>query len=69
MRKFITMLILTTYIGLYIAAAATVGGMLVQQPKWLQLIYFVIAGVVWVFPLKPLMNWAKNGPAQSDDLH
>lgn len=68
MRKFITMLILTTYIVLYTAAAATVGGMLVERPKWIQLIYFVIAGVIWVFPLKPLMDWAKRAPPQSEDL-
>ena len=34
---------------------------------WLiQLVYYVIAGTVWAFPLKPVMMWM-NRPAPADD--
>ena len=61
MRKFIAMLVILTFLALYAAIAATIGGKLVNLPTWLQLIYYAIAGVIWAFPLKPLFNWINKG--------
>lgn len=66
MRSFFGMLGITIYIGLYAAMAATLGGLLVNMPKWIQLIYFAIAGVAWVLPLKPIMNWMKAEQKPND---
>lgn len=36
-------------------------------PKhWLaQLVFYVIAGTAWAFPLKPVFHWANREPGQS----
>ena len=47
------------FIILYIAAAITLPDFLPQQ--WaVQAVYFVIAGVVWVIPVRWLMLWSVN---------
>ena len=41
---------------------------LVAQAAWpLQALYFLVAGTIWVLPLKPLLRWmAKPGNGASD---
>lgn len=61
-RKALGCFALLAYLGVYAALAATLGAWLVAHiPHWAQLIYFVIAGVAWVFPLKPLFAWMNRG--------
>jgi hypothetical protein len=41
----------------YVAAAVTLAGWLPSQ--WaVQAVYFLVAGVVWVFPVRWLMLWS-----------
>ena len=57
-RKAIGCFALLAYLALYLAGAATLGAMLLPAlPGWAELIFYVLAGVVWVFPLKPLIKW------------
>lgn len=28
---------------------------------WVQLPYYVVAGIVWIFPLRPLLRWMETG--------
>jgi membrane protein implicated in regulation of membrane protease activity len=57
-RKAVGSLGLLVYLALYAAAAATLGSALAASwPTWAQLIYFAVAGVVWVLPLRPLFRW------------
>lgn len=55
MRKFVGMIAMLVYIGLYAAAAVTIGGV-IKNP-WAQLGFYVVAGIIWVFPLRPLFAW------------
>ncbi|MEL7452397.1 MAG: DUF2842 domain-containing protein [Pseudomonadota bacterium] len=63
MRKPIAMLALLIYLAAYIAIAATIGTWINGTPRILQLIFFVAAGVVWIFPLKPLFAWMNTPEA------
>ncbi len=57
-RKAVGCFALLAYLTLYLALAATLGAILLPMlPSWAELIYYVIAGIVWVFPLKPLIQW------------
>lgn len=61
-RKALGCLVLLTYLALYAAFAAALGAYLVQiLPWWAQLVYFAIAGLAWIFPLKPLFAWMNRG--------
>lgn len=63
MRTFVAMILVVIFMALYAALAATIGGKLVSWPVWIQLLYYAIAGIIWVFPLKPLMDWMKRAPS------
>lgn len=57
-RKALGCLILLAYIAIYSLLAASLGvALLPLLPVWAQLIYYAIAGIVWIFPLKPLFAW------------
>ncbi|MCI5043393.1 MAG: DUF2842 domain-containing protein [Aquisalinus sp.] len=65
LKKLIGLLVFLPAFLLYIGLVVTVSDYLPQH--WAILgIYFVIAGTVWAFPLKPLMLWM-NKPASSYD--
>jgi hypothetical protein len=57
-RKAIGCFVLLAYLAVYTVLAASLGVALIPIiPTWAQLIYYAIAGVVWIFPLKPLFAW------------
>jgi len=30
-------------------------------PRWFHAIYYFVAGVAWILPLKPLLRWMETG--------
>jgi len=57
-RKAIGCFALLAYLAVYAIAAATLGAYLQPVlPFWAELAFYVIAGIVWVIPLKPLFTW------------
>lgn len=57
-RKALGCSLLLAYLALYVGAAASVGAWLLPRaPAWAEFIYYVVAGLVWVAPLKPLFAW------------
>lgn len=57
-RKALGCSALLAYVAIYAVLAASLGVALFPLlPTWAQLIYYAIAGIVWIFPLKPLFAW------------
>ena len=42
---------------LVVSAAPLIAG----APKWVHVIYYLVAGIVWILPLKPLLRWMETG--------
>jgi DNA-binding transcriptional LysR family regulator len=62
MRKAVGCAGLLAYLTLYAAAAAGLGAWLLPRlPFWGELAYFALAGIIWIFPLKPLFAWMNRG--------
>jgi hypothetical protein len=70
MRKIIGSLVMIAWMVGYIAVAAVVGDRIAQEHWAWKLLYFPIAGLAWVLPLKPLLRWihSKDGPRESPDV-
>lgn len=32
-----------------------------QTPQLVQLLIYAVAGIIWIFPLKPLLQWMETG--------
>lgn len=48
-------------IAAWSVAVVTVAGWLSGMPWPVQIIYYGVAGIVWILPLKPLMQWMSTG--------
>lgn len=60
-RKAIGCFGLLVYMTAYALLAASLGAALANlAPVWAQLIYYAVAGIVWIFPLKPLFAWMRG---------
>ncbi|WP_373006208.1 DUF2842 domain-containing protein [Hyphomonas sp.] len=67
MRKPVASLILLAFIALWIFLVGTFSGMIGSWPRWLQLVFYIIAGFGWIVPLKPLFAWMNSGPQEEAD--
>lgn len=67
MRKIIAMFLLLTWITFYIWAVATSAGATTDWPRIWQLVFYVVAGVLWILPLKPLFAWMNTGVNMGPD--
>lgn len=61
-RKAVGCAVLLIYLAIYAVVAASLGAALMPVlPAWGELIFYVVAGFVWVFPLRPLFRWMNRG--------
>jgi hypothetical protein len=38
-----------------------VGELLAGKPWWVQTPFYLVTGIVWIFPLRPLLRWMETG--------
>ena len=50
-----------TLIALWTSVIASLSGTVGKWPIWLQSIFYIFAGIVWILPLKPLLRWMETG--------
>lgn len=61
-RKAVGCFALLAYLALYAVLAASLGVAIAPYaPAWAELAYYAVAGVIWIFPLKPLFGWMNRG--------
>ena len=62
-RKAIGCFALLAYLAVYAVLASSLAVMLAPRlPTWAELLFYAVAGVIWIFPLKPLFGWMNRGP-------
>ena len=60
-RKFVGTIVLVVFMALYALIAMVVASArLPGAPGWLQLIFFVVAGLLWVVPAAGLVAWMQK---------
>ena len=65
-RRLIASIVLLIFLSLWIWGAATIGTALADGPKWAAFLFFVVAGIGWAFPLKPLFGWMNTPPDRDE---
>lgn len=70
MRKLVGALAILIWILAYVAVAAVIGDRIAHEHWAWKLLYFPIAGLAWVLPVKPMLRWmhAKDPPKESVDV-
>lgn len=56
-RRALGSLGILVFLLMYIVVAFIVGVSLSAAPWWVQMLYYAVAGIAWVFPLRPLFQW------------
>lgn len=59
------MLLFFIWITAYAVGFTSFSADLNALPRWLQLIVYIIAGVAWIFPLRPLFRWMNSSPSDT----
>ena len=67
MRKIVASLAMLVFICIWIALAVKTGESLADSPRWVQLIFYVVAGIGWIAPMKPLFAWMNAGAHPEQD--
>lgn len=60
-RKPIGMLGILAYVTVWAVAVASLSGLVGLWPVLAQSIFYVIAGTIWILPLKPVLKWMETG--------
>ncbi len=60
-RKPAGMLIILTLITVWCMAIVSASTFVGTWPWWVQAPFYLIAGIVWIAPLKPLLLWMETG--------
>ena len=69
-RKLIGVFMIVGWVIAYVAVAALVGD-IVAGGHWIwKLLYFPVAGIGWILPVKPMIRWmhAKDPPLESPNV-
>lgn len=45
---------------------ASVSDIVTRWPGLVQLIFYMVAGIVWILPLRPILRWSETGRWRSD---
>jgi len=48
-------------IGVWAVLVASLSGKVGNWPVLAQAIFYLVAGIVWIVPLKPLLRWMETG--------
>lgn len=55
-RKALGSAVILVYLLLYVVVAVMIGERL-HANAWASLAFYAVAGIAWVFPLRPLFTW------------
>jgi len=62
MRKPVAMAVMLLVLATYVIVLASFSGTISSWPRWVQLPFYIVAGVAWVLPLKPVLDWMNRAP-------
>ncbi|WP_375285852.1 DUF2842 domain-containing protein [Sphingomonas sp.] len=60
-RKPAGMLMILALIALWCVLIASFSAQLARLPGWAQLLVYLVTGIVWITPMKPLLRWMETG--------
>jgi predicted membrane channel-forming protein YqfA (hemolysin III family) len=60
-RKPAGVLAIIALIALWCVLIASFSNALARLPGWAQLLVYLVTGIVWIAPMKPLLRWMETG--------
>ncbi|MFN5758680.1 MAG: DUF2842 domain-containing protein [Sphingomonadaceae bacterium] len=60
-RKPVGTLGILAYMTIWAVLVASLSTWVSARPVLVQSIFYLIAGIVWIFPLRPILKWMETG--------
>jgi hypothetical protein len=60
-RKPAGTLLLLLLITLWAVLVTSLSGTLARWPALVQALFYLVTGIIWIMPLKPLLRWMETG--------
>ena len=60
-RKPVGVFGIIAWIGLWAVLVVSLSGYVNDWPVLLQAIFYLVAGIAWIVPLKPVLQWTETG--------
>jgi Protein of unknown function (DUF2842) len=60
-RKPVGMLLILVIIGLWAVLIASLAAIVGQWHVLLQALFYLVTGIAWIFPVRPLLSWMEIG--------
>ncbi|OQW74945.1 MAG: hypothetical protein BVN32_11815 [Proteobacteria bacterium ST_bin14] len=60
-RKPAGALIMIASIIIWAVAIASASGVISGWPLVVQMLFYAVAGIIWIMPMKPLLRWMETG--------
>lgn len=60
-RNGVGLLLILMLIVLWSVAVVTLSPLVAQLPFVLELLFYLVAGIGWIFPVRPLLTWMETG--------
>ena len=60
-RKPVGMLIILALIAVWAVLVSSLSSMVGSWPWFAQLVFYLVTGIIWITPLKPLLRWMETG--------
>lgn len=61
-RRAIVYVAILVFIPLYAFFGVSIGSAFAEKPWWQGMIFFAVAGVLWVIPFYPMFKWMRAAP-------
>ena len=60
-RKPVGVFAILALIEIWVVLVASLSGSVGKWPVLVQAIFYLVAGIAWILPLKPLLQWIETG--------
>lgn len=60
-RKPVGVFAILALIAIWVVLVASLSGSIGGWPVLAQAIFYLVAGIVWILPLKPVLQWIETG--------
>lgn len=60
-RKPTGMLLILAIIAIWAVLVTSASGWIGGLPGWMQAIIYIVSGIIWIAPLRPLLIWMETG--------
>ncbi|GAA4019965.1 hypothetical protein GCM10022280_20150 [Sphingomonas swuensis] len=53
-------------IAIWAGLVVSISDVVARWPALVQLLFYIVAGIIWILPLRPILRWSETGRWRAD---